>query len=112
MSDPVNEELTPVEESAFPFLQQAVVLDQARAAMAAVTEALARNAELWLGLANEVTVRGTQLPLETVDFVNRTTTFAAKAASMFQRSIEEDVLDKLIALNLNMSEAILSKDKA
>ncbi len=112
MSESADEKLTPVEESAFPFLQQAVVLDQARAALTAVTEALAHNAELWLSLANEVTARGAELPLETIDFVNRTTTFAAKAATVFQRNIEEEVLDKLIALNLNMSEAILSKDKA
>ncbi|PWR19781.1 hypothetical protein [Zavarzinia compransoris] len=104
-----TEALNPAEEKAFPFLQQAVLLDQARAALATLDKALALNADLWLKLSGEAAASG--LPAETVDFVNRTATFTAKAAASLKAEVNDEVISKLIALNFNMSERILESSK-
>lgn len=105
MSD--TEVLTPLEEAAFPFLQHAVLLDQARGALAILDKALVQNAELWLRLSEHTVVNGADLSLEAIDFVNRTATFTAKAAKILEGEMDNALIDKLIALNLNMSEVIL-----
>ncbi|MCF4166598.1 hypothetical protein L2U69_13170 [Zavarzinia compransoris] len=105
-----SEKLNQVEESAFPFLQSAVLLDQARMALATLDKALGVNAEMWLRLSDEAAARG--LPVETVDFVNRTTTFVAKVAAALRADVDDQLIQKLIDLNLNMSERILESGKA
>lgn len=104
-----SEPLNPTEEQAFPFLQQALLLDQARAALATLDKALALNADLWLKLSGEAAVKG--LPAETIDFVNRMATFTAQTAAALKGEVSDDLLNKLIALNLNMSEKILESGK-
>ncbi|MDD3445586.1 MAG: hypothetical protein PHS60_09260 [Zavarzinia sp.] len=104
-----SEKLNQAEESAFPFLQNAVLLDQARQALATLDKALGLNAEMWLRLSDDAAARG--LPAETIDFVNRTTTFAAKVAKALRSEVDDDLIQKLIALNLNMSERILEAGK-
>jgi len=104
-----SEPLNPIEESAFPFLQQAVLLDQARSALATLDKALALNADLWLKLSGEVTARA--MPAETIDFINRMATFTAKTVAAFKGEVNDELLNKLIALNLNMSERILESGK-
>ena len=97
-----SEKLNQAEESAFPFLQNAVLLDQARQALATLDKALGLNAEMWLRLSDDAAARG--LPAETIDFVNRT-------AKALRSEVDDDLIQKLIALNLNMSERILEAGK-
>lgn len=105
MSD--TEVLTPLEEAAFPFLQHAVLLDQARGALAILDKALVQNADLWLRLSEHAALNGAEITGEVMDFINRTATFTAKVAKSLQGDVDNELIDKLIALNFNMSEAIL-----
>lgn len=102
--------LNPVEETAFPFLQHAVLLDQARTAWAQLDKALGKNAEMWLKLTDDVMSSPKSLPLETIDFIHKTSAFVAKVASAVRTEMDDQLLDTLIKLNLNMSEMILAKE--
>jgi hypothetical protein len=105
-----DEKLNPVEETAFPFLQHAVQLDQARSAWAVLDKALGKNAEMWLKLSDDSIAAHGQLPLETIEFIHKTSAFVAKVAAAVRTEMDDKLLDTLIKLNLNMSEMILSKD--
>lgn len=102
--------LSPREEAAFPFLQQAILLDQAREALAILDKALDTNAALWLRLSEQAVLSGSALSAEAIDFINRTATFTAKVAKSLQGDIDNQLIDKLVSLNLNMSETILKAD--
>lgn len=99
--------LSKVEEAAFPFLQHAVQLDQARAAWAVLDKALGKNAEMWLKLTDDAMAAHESLPLETILFIHKTSAFVAKVASTIRTEMDDNLIDTLIKLNLNMSEMIL-----
>ncbi len=106
-----NVDLSPHQELAFPFLQTAVRIDQARQnpddreALMAVLES---NALLWTHIKNSFSQNFDEIPQEYHEFLMRMSDFMMKSAVVLNRSLDLDLMDKLVALNLNMCEQILS----
>ena len=104
-------DLSPHQELAFPFLQTAVRIDQARQnpddrdALMAVLES---NALLWTHIKNYFAQNFNEIPHEYHDFLVRMSDFMMKSAIVLNRSMDLDLMDKLVSLNLNMCEQILS----
>ncbi len=104
-------DLSPHQELAFPFLQTAVRIDQARQnpddreALMAVLEG---NALLWTHIKNSFSQNFDEIPQEYHEFLMRMSDFMMKSAIVLNRSLDLDLMDKLVALNLNMCEQILT----
>ena len=112
MTSPLTSvDLSPHQELAFPFLQAAVRIDHARQhpndrdALMAVLEG---NALLWTHIKNYFSQNFDEIPDEYHDFLIRMSDFMMKSAIVLNRSMDLDLMDKLVALNLNMCEQILT----
>ncbi|MCB9948849.1 MAG: hypothetical protein H6842_13680 [Rhodospirillaceae bacterium] len=107
-------DLSPHQELAFPFLQSAVQIDQARQnpddrdALMAVLE---NNALLWTHIKTYFSGHFDEIPSEYREFLVRMSDFMMRSAIVLNRSMDLDLMDKLVALNLNMCEQILSAQK-
>lgn len=102
--------LSPREEAAYPFLECAVLLDNARKTEPAVqlADALDVNALRWQTVANRALGRNRDLPGGTADFFGRASRFMVEAARTMRQRPDDDVIDMMISMNLNMSETILT----
>lgn len=110
MTTNTHSNLTALEEAAFPFLECAVLLDQARKPQPKVqlADALDVNAARWQTVANRAMVRGRQLPATTSEFFSRASRFMVEAARTLRSAPDDKVIDMMIDMNLNMSETILT----
>ncbi|MDD3445962.1 MAG: hypothetical protein PHS60_11155 [Zavarzinia sp.] len=102
--------LSPREEAAYPFLECAVLLDNARKGTPVVqlADALDVNAMRWQTVANRAMGRGGELPRSTADFFSRASRFMVEAARTLRDQPNDEVIDVMINMNLNMSETILN----
>jgi len=105
-----NPSLSPAEQIAFPFLESAVLIDNAkqdphnRSALLAVLD---RNVSLWLYLRSQVEHNPESLPPDLGPFLVQISEFLIKSLVVLEDQADEELLQKIIQLNLNMSELIL-----
>jgi hypothetical protein len=104
-------ELSPLEELAFPFLQAAVRLDTVKQNLDHCDEMLwmvDSNAALWTYFRGHVSEHFQNIPRETTELLDRISDFMTKASIVLRREPSEELVDRMIQLNLNFSEQILS----
>ncbi len=106
----INTALSAREEAAYPFLECAVMLDNARKGEPTIqlADALDVNAARWQTIANRAVVRGRQLPPTTSEFFSRASRFMVEAARTLRQQPDDNVIELMIHMNLNMSETILT----
>ncbi|MFA5121679.1 hypothetical protein [Zavarzinia sp.] len=102
--------LSALEEAAYPFLECAVLLDNARKEdhVIQLADALDINAARWQTVANRAADRAPGLPTGTADFFNRAGRFMVEAARTMRTNPDQNVIEMMINMNLNMSETILT----
>jgi hypothetical protein len=106
----MSEELSPQEQGAFPFLEAAVRIDTAKQHpndRELLAQVLDDNVALWLYFKNLVIHTDQGVAEETKSFLIQASEFMVRAAHLLQREIDDELLGRLVALNLNMSELLL-----
>ena len=106
----MSEEFTPQEQVAYPFLEAAVRIDTAKQ-NPTDKELLARvlddNVALWLFFKNLLINSEDGIAEDTKTFLMQASEFMIKAASLLLREVDDELMGRLVALNLNMSELLL-----
>lgn len=111
----MTEQLSPQEELAFPFLEAAIGIDTAKQQpddAELLGKVLDNNVALWLYFKNLLTASEAGLPMETQVFLIQASEFMIKAAQLLLTHVDEELMNRLITLNLNMSELLLQKNQA
>ncbi|HYE00162.1 MAG TPA: flagellar biosynthesis regulator FlaF [Alphaproteobacteria bacterium] len=106
----IDADLTPLEQLAFPFIQAAVRIDSAKqnpADREALVAVLDSTVAMWMFYKNYLGQNFSAVPEETKQMLVQLTDFTTKAAVFLRDNPDEGLLDRLIQLNLNMSEQIL-----
>ena len=99
------------EELAFPFLQTAIQMDQARQDPnnhAGLVSVLANNAMLWTHLKSQCANNIGMANAEALKFLGDMTNLMIKSTILLSREADEAYLDKLVQINLNMCEQLLT----
>ena len=106
----MSDDLTPQEQVAYPFLEAAVRIDTAKQ-NPSDKELLARvlddNVALWLFFKNLLLNSNDEVAADTKAFLIQASEFMVKAAQMLLREVDDELMGRLVALNLNMSELLL-----
>ncbi|MBI1207952.1 MAG: hypothetical protein GC191_11775 [Azospirillum sp.] len=105
-----DSELTPIEQVAFPFLEAAVCIDAAKQHPEnrdALIAMLDRNVSLWMFLRSYVEMNHDVLSEDIRKFLVQISDFMMKSAIVLQDQPDDDLVQKIIEMNLNMSEIIL-----
>ena len=106
----MSESLSPQEEAAFPFLEAAVRIDAAKQDLsdkALLAQVLDDNVALWLYFKNLLLNTPEEVATDTKTFLIQASEFMVKAAQLLQRECDEELIGRLVAINLNMSELLL-----
>jgi|GEM_PF-4236983 len=104
-------ELSPVEELAFPFVQAAVRMNEMKdkeEARSDLLEAVNRNAALWMYFEKQVAPSAMELKDEARELVARLSKFMLNSSVVLGREYSQELVDRIIDINLNMSEQILA----
>lgn len=99
------------EELAFPFLHSAIQMDQARQDPhnhAGLVSVLANNAMLWTHLKSQCANNLGMANAEALKFLGDMTNLMIKSTILLSREADEAYLDKLVQINLNMCEQLLT----
>ena len=99
------------EELDFPFLQTAIQMDQARqdpSNHAALVSVLADNAMLWTHLKSQCANTIGMANAEALKFLGDMTNLMIKSTILLAREADQAYLDKLVQINLNMCEQLLT----
>ena len=105
-----SEQFTPQEQVAYPFLEAAVRIDTAKqnpGDRAALAQVLDDNVALWLFFKNLLINSEDGIAEDTKTFLMQASEFMIKAASLLLREVDDELMCRLVALNLNMSELLL-----
>lgn len=108
----MSETLTPEEQMAFPFLKAAIRIDSAKQNPTdkdLLAQVMDDNVALWLYLKNLLASSGEDINEDTRKFLVQASEFMIKAAQILLSQVDEDLMDRLVSLNLNMSELLLKK---
>lgn len=108
----MSDTLTPEEQMAFPFLEAAIRIDAAKQNpndRDLLTQVMDDNVALWLYLKNLLVHSGDGINEETKGFLFQASEFMIKAAQILLTHVDDDLMDRLVSLNLNMSELLLQK---
>ena len=103
--------LTLSEELAFPFLQTAVDIDKAGENLDdrhALIAALANNAMLWTHLKTQFSRDTEGFSTDYIKYLGEMSQFMIKSTFVAAREADRTFLDKLVQINLNMCEQLLS----
>jgi len=106
----MSEELSPQEQVAFPFLEAAVRIDSAKQNLGdkqLLAKVLDDNVALWLYFKNLLLNTNNDVANETKSFLVQASEFMIKAAQLLLREADDELLGRLVAINLNMSELLL-----
>ena len=106
----MSENLSPQEKVAFPFLEAAVRIDSAKQNIgdkALLLQVLDDNVALWLYFKNLLINTQEEIAPETKTFLIQASEFMVKAAQILQRESDDELMARLVAINLNMSELFL-----
>jgi len=109
----MSENLTPQEQVAFPFLEAAVRIDNAKQNLQdkeLLSRVLDDNVALWLYFKNLLLNTREGVANETKAFLVQASEFMIKAAQVLQRECDEELMSRLVSLNLNMSELLLKSE--
>ena len=107
----MSDDLSANEKKAFPFLESAIRLDQAKQTpddLNKLRDALDQNVAMWLLLKNHYLNTGLDVPMEMITHIIQFSNFTVKAAITIQRHYDDSLMDHLINMNLNMCEIQLS----
>lgn len=107
-------DLNPVEQLAFPFIKSAIQIDAAKqdpSNREALVSVLENNVALWMFMKNYLTENFRDVPEDTRKFLVQMSEFMVKAALFLQENPNENLMDRLVTINLNMSERILENQK-
>ncbi len=106
----MSEEFTPQEQVAYPFLEAAVRIDTAKQNpddKQLLEQVLDDNVALWLFFKNLLLNSRDEISVDTTDFLVQASEFMIKAAQLLRREFDDELMSRLVALNLNMSELLL-----
>ncbi len=106
----MSDSLSPQEQVAFPFLEAAVRIDSAKQNLDdkdLLLRVLDDNVALWLYFKNLLTNTEEEIAPETKAFLIQASEFMVRAAQLLQRETDEELISRLVAINLNMSELLL-----
>ncbi len=106
-----QDDLSYSEQLALPFAEAAVRIDNARAHPEdrdAYISVLESNAALWLFFKNYIGEHFPEVSGEAKKFILAMSDFMVKAAVALHNEADEALIDKIVKLNFNMSESILS----
>jgi len=106
----MSDELSPQEQVAFPFLEAAVRIDSAKqnpTDKQLLAKVLDDNVALWLYFKNLLLNTNNDVAIETKNFLIQASEFMIKAAQLLLRDVDDELLGRLVAINLNMSELLL-----
>jgi len=106
----MSDELSPQEQVAFPFLEAAVRIDTAKQNPGdrdLLARVLDDNVALWLYFKNLLLNAEEEIAPDTKGFLIQASEFMIKAAQLLIREIDDELMGRLVALNLNMSELLL-----
>lgn len=106
----MSDEFTPQEQVAYPFLEAAVRIDTAKQ-NPTDKELLARvlddNVALWLFFKNLLLNSTDEVAADTKNFLIQASEFMIKAAQLLLHEVDDELMGRLVSLNLNMSELLL-----
>ena len=105
-----SEQFSPQEQVAYPFLEAAVRIDTAKqnpGDRALLAQVLDDNVALWLFFKNLLINSENDIADDTKKFLMQASEFMIKAASLLLREADDELMGRLVALNLNMSELLL-----
>ena len=106
----MSEEMTPQEQVAYPFLEAAVRIDTAKQNPTdkdLLMRVLDDNVALWLFFKNLLLNSNDEIAEDTKSFLIQASEFMIKAAQLLLREVDDELMGRLVALNLNMSELLL-----
>ena len=106
----MSEELSPVEELAYPFLELAVKIDaaiQTGADRETVARLAADNAALWLYFKDVQVPTISIVSLDALSLVAQVTDFLIRVAEQARQEINQELLGRVVSINLNMCEVLL-----
>ncbi|MEI6984705.1 MAG: flagellar biosynthesis regulator FlaF [Rhodospirillaceae bacterium] len=106
----MSEDLSPQQQVAFPFLEAAVRIDTAKqnpANRALLAQVLDDNVALWLYFKNLLLDSEGEIASDTKTFLIQASEFMIKSAQLLLREADDELMSRLVALNLNMSELLL-----
>lgn len=106
----MSDELSAHEQVAFPFLEAAVRIDTAKQNPGdkdLLARVLDDNVALWLYFKNLLLNADGEIAPDTKGFLIQASEFMIKAAQMLLREVDDELMGRLVALNLNMSELLL-----
>ena len=106
----MSDSLSPQEQVAFPFLEAAVRIDTAKQNLSdkdLLVQVLDDNVALWLYFKNLLLGTEQEIAEETKNFLIQASEFMVKSAQLLQREVDEDLISRLVTINLNMSELLL-----
>ncbi len=106
----MSDSLSPQEQVAFPFLEAAVRIDTAKQNLSdkdLLIQVLDDNVALWLYFKNLLLGTDQEIAEETKNFLIQASEFMVKSAQLLQREVDEDLISRLVTINLNMSELLL-----
>ncbi len=106
----MSEEFTPQEQVAYPFLEAAVRIDTSKQNpedKQLLEQVLDDNVALWLFFKNLLLNSRDDISNDTKDFLVQASEFMIKAAQLLRREFDDELMSRLVALNLNMSELLL-----
>ncbi len=106
----MSEEFTPQEQVAYPFLEAAVRIDTAKqnpTDKALLSRVLDDNVALWLFFKNLLLNSDEEIAADTKSFLVQASEFMIKAAQLLQTEVDDELMGRLVSLNLNMSELLL-----
>lgn len=101
--------LSPVEEIAYSFIDAANRLQSVREESAeAVLAAAERSAALWVHFQSKVAPTALDLTNEGADLIAKISHFMFRSAMALRNEASTDLVDRMIDMNLKMSEQILA----
>ena len=106
----MTDTLSQQEEMAFPFIEAAIGIDTAKQRpddKDLLVKVLDNNVSLWLYFKNLLTQDENGLSRDTQAFLIQASEFMIKAAQLLLNQVDDELMNRLITLNLNMSELLL-----
>ncbi|MEI6559548.1 MAG: hypothetical protein WCO00_14180 [Rhodospirillaceae bacterium] len=106
----MSDDLSPQEQVAYPFLEAAVRIDTAKqnpSDKELLGRVLDDNVALWLFFKNLLLNSSEDIAADTKNFLIQASEFMIKAAQLLLQEVDDELMSRLVALNLNMSELLL-----
>jgi hypothetical protein len=107
----MSDDLSPREQLAYPFLEIAIRIDSALQNLSdseLLANVIADNVALWLYFKEVQLPAIEEVSAGTVALVAQVNDFLIQAADELRQKVDLELLERLVAINLNMSEILLN----